>query len=279
MIVDSHQHFWKIARGDYRWLTADLGPLYRDFLPVNLSDCLADAGIEKTVLVQAADSEAETRYMLELAAQNDFIAGVVGWVDMAASNAAQRIGELAKNPYLKGFRPMIQDIADDNWMLQPELDNAFNAIQNNGLSFDALVLPRHLPNLLTLLQRYPGLNTVVDHAAKPDIASGDPEHLSIKQWRDDIAAIAEQTTAMCKVSGLVTEAGERTGQKDIQPYFDHLYNCFGANRLMWGSDWPVVNLSMDYGQWRSLSLALIEHLTDTEKQQLLGGSAESFYRL
>ncbi|UTW46563.1 amidohydrolase family protein [bacterium SCSIO 12696] len=274
MVIDSHQHFWQIARGDYGWLTEDLGPIYRDFLPADLAPMLADASIKKTILVQAADSEAETQFMLGLAEQTDFIAGVVGWVDMAASDAAECIGELAQNPYLKGIRPMIQDIADDDWMLRAELDSAFNALLDNKLSFDALVLPRHLPNLLTLLKRYPTLRTVVDHGAKPDIAND-----SSSQWQADIAAIAEHTQAYCKVSGLVTEAGERTAKEHLQPYFDHLYNSFGGDRLMWGSDWPVLNLSMDYSDWRALSLALMAELPEHEQQQLLGKNAAVFYQL
>ncbi|MCV6605899.1 MAG: amidohydrolase family protein [Porticoccaceae bacterium] len=273
-MIDSHQHFWQISRGDYRWLTPELTTLYRDFVPADLAPLLAAAGVEKTVLVQAADSEAETHFMLQLAEQTDFIAGVVGWVDMAADDAAERIGQLAKNPYFKGIRPMIQDIADDDWMLRPALNSAFQALLDHDLSFDALVLPKHLPNLLTLLKCYPRLRTVVDHAAKPDIAGDNTD-----KWRDDIAAIAEHTSACCKVSGLVTEAGERTSQDDIQPYFNHLYSHFGASRLMWGSDWPVVNLSMDYSQWRALTEALTSALLEQDKQQLLGATAAAFYRI
>ena len=274
MHVDSHQHFWQVSRGDYRWLTPELEALYRDFLPADLAPLLQANGVDKTVLVQAADSEAETHFMLELAEQNDFIAGVVGWVDMAANNAAERIQALAENPYFKGIRPMIQDIADPDWMLKPELDSAFQALIDNDLSFDALVLPQHLANLLTLLQRYPNLRTVVDHGAKPNIASGDTA-----KWRTDIAAIAEHTGAFCKLSGLVTEAGERADKEQLQPYVDHLCNCFGSNHLLWGSDWPVVNLSMDYASWHALTSELLAPLTDTEKQQILGGNATRFYRL
>ena len=273
-MIDSHQHFWKVSRGDYRWLTEDLGPIYRDFLPEDLAPLLAETGIEKTILVQAADSDAETDFMLSLAAQHTFIAGVVGWVDMASDNAAERIRNLAENPYFKGIRPMIQDIADPDWMLGEKLDSAFQALQDNQLCFDALVLPKHLPNLLTLLKRYPALRTVIDHGAKPDIAGGDT-----RQWADDIAVIAEQTNAYCKVSGLVTEAGQQAHLQGLQPTFDHLYRCFGARRLMWGSDWPVLNLSMDYTTWRQLTTELCASMTTIEKQQLLGDTASEFYQL
>ncbi|MDM3872119.1 amidohydrolase family protein [Porticoccus sp. W117] len=272
--VDSHQHFWQINRGDYRWLTADLDVLYRDFLPADIAPLLAENGIHKTVLVQAADSEAETDFMLSLAEQYDFIAGVVGWVDMASPDAANRIHELAKNPFFKGIRPMIQDINDPNWMLMAQLNEAFVALQENNLSFDALVLPHHLPNLLKLLKRHPELRTVIDHGAKPNIAAGNNT-----QWFNDLEDIAGHTHAFCKVSGLVTEAGENANADTLQPYFDHLYNCFGPNRLLWGSDWPVVNLSMNYGHWRILTNTLFSALSDSDKQRILGDNACEFYQL
>ena len=272
--IDSHQHFWKLERGDYHWLTADSGALYQDFLPGHLEPLLVDNGIVKTVLVQAASSDQETDFMLSLAEQCDFIAGVVGWVDMESACAVERIQALAESPWIKGIRPMIQDIEDTDWMLKPGLDRAFQALVDCNLSFDALVLTRHLPNLLTLLKRYPELRGVVNHGAKPDIAGGDTE-----QWRDHIAALANQTQACCKFSGLVTEAGERADYKHLKPYFRHLYRCFGAERLMWGSDWPVVKLSMEYDQWRKLALDLLAQLPANDQQQLLGGTAARFYRI
>ncbi|MCH9692257.1 MAG: amidohydrolase family protein [Gammaproteobacteria bacterium] len=272
--VDSHQHFWRIERGDYRWLTPELSALYRNFLPSDLLPSLSACAIDKTVLVQAADSDRETDFLLRLAAQHDFVAAVVGWVDMAAADAAERIVGLASNVYFKGIRPMIQDIADPNWMLRPELDHAFRALLAYNLSFDALVLPQHLPNLLVLLKRYPDLRIVIDHAAKPNIASG-----NTVQWAENIAAIAAQTCCYCKVSGLVNEAEEKADLGNLAPYFNHLYQCFGARRLMWGSDWPVVNLCMKYGSWRALALQLCSSLTASEKQSLLGQTAIDFYQL
>lgn len=272
--IDSHQHFWKRARGDYSWLSSDLGPIYRDFQPSDLQPLLAAAGISRTILVQAAASEAETHYMLKLAAETDFISGVVGWVDMAKPDASECIASLAQNAYFKGIRPMIQDIEDSNWMLKPELDKAFMTLIDLGLSFDALVLPRHLPNLLILLQRYPELLCVIDHAAKPSIESGDSA-----VWSQHMAALASQTSAYCKISGLVTEAGEQAHLDGLTPYFQHLYQCFGVLRLMWGSDWPVLNLAMDYVAWHTLSQQLFKHLGSAERQQIMATTASSFYRL
>ena len=172
MRIDAHQHFWRLERGDYGWLTPELEPIYRDFEPDDLAPHLSANAISGTVLVQAAPTVAETHFMLELARQNAFIRGVVGWVDFEHPEAADTITSLAEDPHLVALRPMIQDIADDDWMLKPQLSTAFDAMIAGGLVFDALTLPRHLKNLLELLSRHPTLRTVIDHASKPEIASG-----------------------------------------------------------------------------------------------------------
>ncbi len=272
--IDSHQHFWQRDRGDYRWMTPKAGAIYRDFLPSDLQPELEKAGIHQTILVQAADTEAETHFLLALAEQSDFVAGVVGWVDMEHPDAAARIQALSQNPYFKGVRPMIQDIADLDWMLKAELSAAFAALIKYDLSLDALVLPQHLGNLQKLLQKHPDLSVVIDHAAKPEIASG-----NIEPWSTAMQKLAEQTRAYCKLSGLVTEAGERPGACQLQPYVDTLLQCFGADRLMWGSDWPVVKLSMEYQDWLSLSNVLLRKLPPAKIQQILAGTAQTFYRI
>ncbi|NKX72067.1 amidohydrolase family protein, partial [Rhodobacteraceae bacterium R_SAG1] len=199
MKIDAHQHFWALERGDYGWLTPELKPIYRDFLPDDLQPSLRRAGIEGTVLVQAAPTVAETEYLLSLAAENSFIKGVVGWVDFDAPDVAQEIAKLAGNPALVGLRPMIQDIDDPNWMLGANLAPAFQAIQHYDLAFDALVLPRHLGQLLELLKRYPNMRSVIDHGAKPEIRDN-----TFSDWAADMAALANGTNAYCKLSGLVT---------------------------------------------------------------------------
>ena len=273
-IIDSHQHFWDTARGDYGWLSPELGVLYDDFAPDNLAPILAEVGIEKTVLVQAAPTLDETHYLLSLADQYRFIAGVVGWVDMASPTAASDIATLAKHPKLKGIRPMIQDIPDPDWMIQPAVAPAYEALLKSGLRFDALVHTKHLENLLTVMHRYPELPVVIDHAAKPDIASG-----QTSEWAERIAAIAENTNAFCKLSGLVTEAGESVGSSDIQPYFQHIFECFGARRLMWGSDWPVAKLRMEYADWLSMTQELLIAVPGEDRDQILAGTAARFYGL
>jgi L-fuconolactonase len=272
--IDAHQHFWRLDRGDYDWLTPALGAIFRDYLPEDLAPLLAAHGIEATVLVQAAPTEAETDFMLALADDHAFVAGVVGWTDFEAPDAPERIAGLSGRQKLKGLRPMIQDIADDGWMLRPELGPAFRALVEHGLVFDALVLPRHLGALARLLARHPDLRCVVDHCAKPAIAAGE-----FDLWARDIAAIARDSGAFCKLSGLVTEAGEGWDAARLRPYVEHVLAVFGPERLVWGSDWPVCTLAAGYDDWAAATAELLAGLDADERAAVLGGNAERLYRL
>jgi L-fuconolactonase len=271
--IDAHQHVWQLARGDYGWLTPELAPLYRDFTLDDLRPHLARAGIGGTVLVQAAPTEAETRFMLDVARDSaGLVRAVVGWVDLMAPDAPAHLASLAADPLLRGIRPMIQDIADSDWMLDRRLDPAWQAIGELGLRFDALVKPPHLPNLRRLLDRYPELPVVIDHGAKPLIAAGSRE-----PWASDIATIARESGALCKLSGLVTEAKRSWGVDDLRPYVDRLLACFGPSRLMWGSDWPVVNLAGGYERWREASDTLLSGVSAEERKRIDGLNAAAFY--
>jgi L-fuconolactonase len=275
MRVDAHQHFWRPSRGDYGWLTPQAHPaICRKFLPADLEPLLRDAGIERTVLVQAAPTVAETDYLLGLAAEAPFIAGVVGWADFEAPDAAARIEAMAKDPALLGLRPMLQDLDDDAWILRPTVAPALDAMQAAGLRFDALVTPRHLPHLAQLLSARPDLKVVIDHGAKPDIAGG-----ALDDWAAQMRAIAADTSAYCKLSGLVTESGGRWSEEDLEPYVDVLMQAFGAARLMWGSDWPVVNEAGGYAAWHSAAWALAEGCTVVERDLIFGDAAQGFYGL
>jgi L-fuconolactonase len=272
MRIDAHQHFWRLARGDYGWLTPALAPIYRDFLPADLAPLLAATGIEQTILVQAAPTPAETDFLLALAEQTPWVAGVVGWVDMADSRAADRIAALAENPLLVGLRPMVQDIADDDWLARAELAPAFHALIAHDLVFDALVLPRHLARLKTVLDRHPRLAVVVDHAAKPDIA-----HRRYGSWRAELAAVAAHPTTTCKLSGLVTEAGSGWSVAALRPVADHVLECFGPARVLWGSDWPVVTLAAGYRSWFDAAGELTTHLDAARRAAVFGGNARRVY--
>lgn len=269
--IDAHQHFWALDRNDYDWLTPDLEPLYKDFLPQALLPLLKKTSTGKTILVQAAATEAETIFLLNLANQHDFIAGVVGWVDFEAKNAADRVG-LMKGRGVLGLRPMVQNIADTNWLLCPALQSAVDAMVTHNLRFDALIQPRHLGILDKFADKNPDLQIVVDHAAKPDIASG-----NLNEWVAGIGRLAQNPAIYCKLSGLVTEAGAAWTASDLKPIVDTLLDAFGPQRLIWGSDWPVVNLASDYVSWVELCDFHLTNLTIDERAAVFGGNAARFY--
>jgi L-fuconolactonase len=273
MRLDAHQHVWRLDRGDYGWLTPALAPIYRDYSLADSKPHLDAAGIGGALLVQAAPTEAETGFLLEVAAASaGLVRGVIGWVDFEARDAHRRLERLARNPLLRGVRPMMQDIPDTDWMLGAALEPAFRAVVELELRFDALVQPRHLPNLRRLLDRHPDLRLVVDHAAKPRIAAGERE-----PWMSDMRAIARETGAWCKLSGLVTEASASWTVANLRPYADHLLDCFGPERLLWGSDWPVVELAGGFARWWAATAALLEPLEAASRERVLGENAAGFY--
>ena len=274
MIIDAHQHYWKLARGDYSWMSPNLGEIYRDFLPGDLRPLREASGVAGTIVVQAADTEDETRFLLDLAKSDESILGVVGWVDMEASDFGPRLDNLISygEGYLKAIRPMIQDIADANWILHGSLDRAFDALAERGLVFDALVMPFHLAQLEVRLKRHPKLKCVIDHGAKPDIANH-----ARSAWSHAMSSIATNTRAYCKLSGLVTEAGPDWSGSDITPYIADLLYHFGPARLIWGSDWPVLNLASDYGAWFQLVKKCIQKLTAEQRARVFAKNAQQIY--
>ncbi|RDJ19730.1 amidohydrolase [Bosea caraganae] len=272
MRIDAHHHVWTLARGDYGWLTPALGPIYRDFGPDDLAPLLAKHGIDRTILVQAAPTEAETAFMLGIAARTPLIAGVVGWCDFEAPDAPERIARLSADPLLVGLRPMVHDIPDPNWLAKPALAPAFEALIAHDLTFDALLKPQHIRPLLTQLDRHPDLACVIDHAAKPDLVGGE-----IAAWRDDISAVAARPQVFCKLSGLVTEAGADWTIETLSPVFDHLLASFGPDRLIFGSDWPVLTLRAEYSRWVETVEQLLAGLPDTDRAAIMGGNARRFY--
>ncbi len=273
MRIDAHQHFWTLARGDYGWLTSALAPIYRDFEPSDLAPLLRACGIDKTILVQAAPTFAETVYLLELAKRTPFVAGVVGWIDFDAPEAAQATATIAADhPMLVGLRPMLHDIADDDWLLGPHLAATLEAMAEQGLAFDVLARPQHLSRVRTICERHPGLTVIVDHIAKPLI-----RERKLDPWRADIAAVARSPNTFCKLSGIATEAASDWTVNDIKPYVDHVLEVFGPQRLLWGSDWPVVELAGGYARWWDVTTELLAPLDAASREAILGGTAERVY--
>lgn len=275
-IVDAHQHYWRPARGDYGWLTPACGALYRDWLPHDLRPLLEDAAIAATVLVQAAPTEAETDELLRIARDEPSVAGVVGWVDLEAHDAPARIDALVARAggRLLGLRPMLQDLDDPEWIARPALDAGFDAMVAHGLVLDILARPSHMAAVRARLLRHPRLRAVLDHCGKPAIAAGaDPE------WARQLAAFARDTGAYCKLSGLLTEAPAGAGVDTLSPWVAHVFACFGGKRVLWGSDWPVLNLAGDYAGWLALALALVHRHAPAGEAAVFGGNARTLYDL
>ena len=276
MQIDAHQHYWNLERGDYGWLTPDLAPLYRTFGPEDLAPLRERAGVARTVVVQAAPTVEETRYLLDIARKEQSIAGVVGWVPMLDADAPALIAELAREPKFKGVRPMLQDLPDDNWIANPALKPAVDALIAQHLAFDALIFTRHVDALEAFAKRHPQLRIVVDHGAKPPIRDGSA---GWHAWAEGITRLARLPHVHCKISGLATEAAQGWTEATLRPYVDHLLAAFGPKRLMWGSDWPVLNLNGDYLLWHSIATLLLAQLSDAERDAIFGGNAAAFYRL
>lgn len=279
MIIDAHHHLWKVARGDYFWMDpiADpsVAPIARDFVLEDYLTLTRAAGVTGSVLVQAAQTVAETEWLLEQARASDgLILGVVGWVDMAAADALRALQRLSQHPLLRGIRPMLQDTTPDDWVLRAELAPALRALIELDLAFDVLIRPPQLESAFTLLTRYPQMRAVIDHGAKPQIARG-----QWQPWADWMRRIARETSAYCKLSGLVTEASPAWKIDDLRRYTDHLIECFGPQRLMWGSDWPVALLASDYQRWLETAQTLIRGLQEPERSQVMGTNAMRFYKL
>jgi L-fuconolactonase len=270
MIIDAHQHFWNPARGDYGWMDSDgAKPLRRVFMPKDLEPQLKAHGIDKTVLVQAAPTVNETEFMLGIADTTDSVAKVVGWVDFENRDEVKHLARLKKHSKFSGVRPMIQDLPDVEWMHRPDVQWAFAALIDLDLTFDALGFPMHLDAFRRLFDRYPALRTVIDHCMKPSVRTGDFE-----PWASAMAKIARDTPAFCKLSGLATEALPGWTTQTLKPYAQHVVACFGPSRVMWGSDWPVLNLNGTYDDW----FATAQTLTGAS-QQIFGTTAKTFYRI
>ncbi len=276
-VVDAHQHFWNLRTGSYPWLTPEAGPIYRTFEPEELVPQLAAAGIDRTVLVQAMDSYADTDAMLAQADEHDFIAAVVGWVPLnRPAEAAQALERYGRHPKFAGVRHLIHDDPDPDWVIQDSVIEGLGLLAEAGLPFDVVaVLPRHLEHVPVLAERVPGLRMVIDHLAKPPI-----KEKGWEPWASLIAAAAECPGVYAKVSGLNTAADAETWTAgDLRPYVDHAIETFGPDRLMFGSDWPVAVLAGDYAKvWRETG-ALLAELSDDDRSAVLGGTAARFYRI
>lgn len=270
-MIDAHLHVWRLAAPEREWPGPDLPVIHRDF---SLNDFWAAAeplGVTGGILVQSQPDERDTEWLLSIARDDTRIAGVVGWTDLLAPDAPARIAELAERPKLVGLRPMLQGLEPD-WISNPALDPAITAMIENGLTFDALVKPPHLPALRDFARRWPDLPIVIDHAGKPDIVTGD-----LTGWLDTIEPLARLPNIHCKLSGLLTEMGPSQTIDALDPFFDGLFRLFGPSRLMWGSDWPVINLAGDYAGWLTTARRAAAERAPQSGAAIFGETALTFY--
>ncbi|QIK78803.1 amidohydrolase family protein [Sphingomonas piscis] len=270
-MIDAHQHYWQIGKNGHEWPTADMATIHRDYLPDDWAAVAAPLGIGGSIAVQSQANDADTDWLLTLAQGTPSILGVVGWTELKAPDAAAAVRALAARPKLKGLRPMLQNLADDNWIADPALDPAIAAMVECRLRFDALVFTRHLPPLRRFAERWSDLPIVVDHGAKPPIAARE-----IDEWRREMTSLAALPNVCCKLSGLFTEMSAGQPRFDVQPYIHFLLGTFGPNRLMWGSDWPVLLLAGEYREWFDTAAAMTG-LDRAGQAMLFGGTAARFY--
>jgi len=272
-LIDSHHHLWRIGQNGCVWPGPDLPELHRNFEVEELAHLAKPHGVTGTILVQSQPCDADTDYLLAEADRTPSILGVVGWVDLLAHDAPTRIDALARHPKLRSLRPMLQGLPD-GWILDHRLDAAIHAMESNHLRFDALVYTRHLPDLIRFAERHPKLAIVIDHAAKPPLAAGD-----LNEWRVLIEECSHLAHLSCKFSGLLTEAGARPDVGLLRDCAAVLLDRFGDQRLMWGSDWPVLNLAGDYGGWLQLAQDLVREHDPSRLNSVFSDAARSFYRI
>lgn len=273
MIIDAHQHFWDPRRGDYGWLTPDL-PIHRVYGPDDLAPLMRAAGIDASIIVQAAPTAAETDYLLAIARRTPSVLGVVGWIALEAPDAAAQVKARAADPLFLGVRPMLQDIAQPDWILRPEMEPALHAIAEAGLVFDALVLSHQIGVVDALAQRHPDLSIVLDHGAKPKLGDG----TAMTAWQSEMTKLAQRPNIACKLSGLLTELSPGGSMAMVTAAMDILFDLFGKERLLWGSDWPVLTLAGDYQGWFVQARDAVAARQSDAVAAVMGANAARIYR-
>lgn len=274
--IDSHHHFWRVARGDYHWMP-ESGPLRRDYLPADLQPELRAAGIDGTVLVQAAETVAETDFLVGLALGDGRqcpVLGVVGWVPLDSDDAPRELERLAANELVVAIRPMLQDIPDVDWVTRPRVIENIRRLPALGLAFDVLSYPRHIPYALAAIDQVPDLDVVVDHLSKPAYRPRPTE-----EWRAWMTELARRPRVHCKLSGMVTEVGAPWSAHDFRGHAELVLEAFGSDRVMFGSDWPVCLQAASYGDVVGLAEDLLTGLSDHERSEVWGTTAARFYKL
>jgi L-fuconolactonase len=275
MIIDAHHHLWIFNPEEYGWMDDSMAILKQDHLPADLEPQLEKAGVSGTVAVQARQTLEETRWLLELAGQNPFIQGVVGWVDLRSEDLDEQLREFGSHPKLSGVRHVIHDEPDDDFMLRPDFLKGIEKLRAHDLTYDLLLFPKHLERAIELVSMFPDQKFVLDHISKPFIKSG-----ILDPWRKDLDSLAAQPNVWCKISGMVTEADhEHWKYEDFVPYLDEVVEAFGTDRIMFGSDWPVCRLGGEYHEVMNIPMKYFEKFPDGDKKKVFAENAIGFYGL
>jgi L-fuconolactonase len=273
--IDSHQHFWIYNPERQNWMTDEMGVLKKDFVPADLSALLAECSIDGSVAVQASQAEVENEFLLDLASKSSLIKGVVGWVDLQSSTVTERLSYYSTQKKMRGFRHVIHDEPDINFMLRPSFLRGIRALRAYEFTYDLLIYPVHLPNALQLVRQFPEQPFVIDHIAKPNIGKG-----QLFEWKKHLAALAGIPNVSCKISGMVTEARWKNWkQTDFFPYLDTIVELFGIKRILYGSDWPVCTLSASYSETYGIVKTYFDSFSRGEQDDFFGGNAIRFYGL
>jgi L-fuconolactonase len=275
MKIDAHQHFWKYTPAEYGWINDRMSILRDDFLPADLEQEINHVAIDGVVSVQARQTVHETRWLLDLADQHDFIKGVVGWVPLAAREVRRDLEKFAERRKLKGVRHVVQDEPDERFILREDFNSGIRALADYGLVYDILIFERHLPAAIEFVDRHPNQRFVLDHLAKPRVK----EHV-VEPWRENIRRLADREHVFCKLSGLATEAGWADWTEgQLSVYLETVLDAFGPRRVMFGSDWPVCLLAAEYARWHDVVARFCEKLSTDERHRIFGGTAIEAYGL
>jgi L-fuconolactonase len=273
MTIDSHQHFWTFDPIRDSWITDDMSVIQRNFYPEDLQPTLQQNGIDACVAVQADQSLGETRFLLDLAAKNDFVKAVVGWIDLQDDAIDEQLSEWKSEKKLAGFRHVLQAEPYIEYMLRPSFLRGISKLKKYGFTYDILIFPKHLATAQKFVAQFPNQPFVLDHIAKPYIKAG-----LIDEWKRDIKSLAKFENLQCKVSGIITEADWKSWTyEQIKPFLDVVFDSFGVERIIFGSDWPVCLVAGDYSQVKGIIETYIKDFSVSEKAKVFGKNAAKFY--
>ena len=275
MIIDTHHHYWNYDPVEFDWIDHDMAAIRHNFLPADLGTTLKDTDVSGVVTVQARQIIEETEWLLQLASENEFMKGIVGWLPLAADNVQELLAKYSANPWLKGVRHVVQGEPDPEFILGKDFNRGISFLKDYNLVYDILIVEHQLPNTIRFVDQHPDQQFVLDHIAKPKIKANE-----IKDWRENLMELAKRENVSCKISGMVTEADFKNWtEEQLQPYFNVVLEAFGSSRLLFGSDWPVCLVATQYADWLALVKKVMSKLSTGEKEKVYWKNATKIYQL